>query len=289
MDSRPQPRGHRVGDDPTLLVQPVHPFDKGIPSLLVHVVRFDLFAVAGNRLQSLPAHPALDTGSSQCGDDDPDGNLLLQMDIAGEKIGHGRTVAHTFRSAYLPSASGNVPGGGEPAFLGSLEKTNGRPVGPGQLPFHVLDPGPHPEIHVGLPGSEPDFADKDITAPDLLVFAAHGQFTGFESGGLGREADLPSSGRITAGSAFGTAEPHRHLGSRARMSPNREGNIPLEDRMIGKGRSQHKICTPAGPSEQEDRTGQNNFFHRVRVFIRFHLSESRPQPPVPHRITLRFL
>ena len=107
------------------------------------------------------------------------------------------------------------------------------------------------ELHVRLPGGEPDLADEDILELDL-VFALHRHRAGFGGGRHRIELQHPFSGGVGRGLLHLTGEFHGHLFALVGPTPDGHRLVALEDHFTVDGLGESDIGLGCDCPTEED-------------------------------------
>lgn len=194
----------------------------------------------GIRSKGLAPNPRLGRARAERQRHDADGRFDFLLQFAGEKIADRRKGRHGFRTAHLPlttHAALRFVG----LRCGAGKHANQRIIGGGDLPFFVRHAGEilhlfrHGEIHVGLAGGEPDFADKHVVELHRLRRArtGDGERPSFRRGFQRLKIHTPIAGAIRLARHFLTGEFNGHVFAVLRRAPHRQAHPSLQNHLAG--------------------------------------------------------
>ena len=223
---------------------------------------FGFFQCVGNQtFQRFETHPAFDPGAALCRFDQADRTDLVRQQFLAEEISDGGEKRDRRGFGIDPAA---------PAvrlrFLGGriVQQETAEPFSRRIFLFFVQsDRAGHRERHVGLSGTEPDFADQHVLHGQLIDFQFERTFRG-----VGEvEIDPPAS--VFSGRGLGgvPVEGHRDFFARRGGSEHRHFRPARQHGMIGKDRRQFHFGIQDGAGEQHGGCKQQFLHHQVLLLF----------------------
>ena len=210
----------------------------------------DTFAVERMRRQHPGADPRPNLGGAPCRHDDPHRNMTFQMQVTGKIVGDRRHFQYGFMRHRTPFPLGAV----RPGFTRRREPD--RKIadigifGRGHLPVEIEQAVADEVFHVGLSGGHPNLSDFYIATLFLLPFRLYDEGVAAAVGLHCGQTETPLPPTVGERRERHLPQRHGHLRPRTGFSPNRNGNLPLQDRIIVEqprgpqlGRSEHRQQT----------------------------------------------